>query len=293
MKNVHKQIRNEALQTSATRSGLLRKVQRLLGERTLVAFFTSFQHPVSITDEDCDMLQDVFQSVDCSNGITLMISSAGGDGLAAERIVNACRAYSGTDDYWVLVPGKAKSAATVITMGASKVLMGPASELGAVDPQVIRREDGVTKVFSAHNLVSGYDRLFAQASATSGPIEPYIQQLAHYDDREITKYRSLMALSQDIAIKVLQSGQMAGMSKEDIEDSIEVFLNPEAGTLSHGRPIYADEAKECGMNVEVLDIHSEQWKAIYELYARIEHYVSSDAAKAVESSKESFYAQAP
>jgi len=48
---------------------------------------------------------------------------SGGDTLAGERVVNICRAYSGTGDYWALVPGRAKSAATIICMGASKIIM--------------------------------------------------------------------------------------------------------------------------------------------------------------------------
>lgn len=158
MFNVHKQISSEISQSSETRKALFKDVQTSLGSRTLVSFFTSFSYPVDITDDDVDMLQSVLQSIDCTNGLALMISSPGGDGLAAERIVNTCRAYSGTNDYWAIVPGKAKSAATIVSMGASKIFMAPSSELGPVDPQILRHEDGVLKAFSAHNLVAGYDR---------------------------------------------------------------------------------------------------------------------------------------
>ena len=74
----------------------------------------------------------------------------------------------------VLVPGKAKSAATIISMGASKIIMSQSSELGPVDPQIIRKEDDINNAFSAHNLVAGYDRLFAEVAKTSGPIEPFL-----------------------------------------------------------------------------------------------------------------------
>jgi ClpP class serine protease len=63
------------------------------------------------------------------NGLALMIDSPGGDGLAAELIVNTCRAYSGTGDYWAIVPGSAKSAASIICMGAAKILMADTSQL--------------------------------------------------------------------------------------------------------------------------------------------------------------------
>ena len=218
-----------------------------------------------------------------------MLSSPGGAGLSAERIVNTCRSYSGTGDYWAIVPGKAKSAATIICMGASKVLMAAPSELGPVDPQIIIEENGVRRSFSAYGLVQGYDRLFKDAIVASGHLEPYIQQLANYDDREINSYRSVIALSDSIAVKVLSSGMLNGKTEAEIRAAIKVFLDPEAGTLAHGRPIFATEAKGCGLQVEDLDVHKTLWEKIYELYARTDFFVSHRACKAIESKEESFY----
>ena len=288
MSNVHKQINAGIGQAPETRIELFKELQKSLGDRTLVTFFTSFKYPVDITDDDCDMLQSVLQNIDCRNGIVLMISSPGGDGLAAERIVNACRAYSGTGEYWALVPGKAKSAATIISMGASKILMSQSSELGPVDPQIIKVEDKIRKAFSAHNLVSGYDRLFAEVAKTTGPIEPFLQQLSYYDDREITTCRSLIDLSENISIKILKSGMMSAYNDDEIKAKIQMFLNPEAGTISHGRPIYVDDAESCGLNIEKTDIKSDAWKLIYELYVRTERYVSYQTCKTVESEEDSF-----
>ena len=289
MRNIHQQVNTEIGQAADTRKPLFEKLEQSLGNRTLVTFFTSFNYPADITDDDADMLQSVLQNIDCRQGLVLMISSPGGDGIAAERIVNICRAYSGTGEYWALVPGKAKSAASIISMGASKILMCQSSELGPVDPQIIKREDGINKAFSAHNLVAGYNKLFDDVATTTGPIEPYLQQLAYYDDREITKIQSLIQLAESISIKILKSGMMTGVEEDEIKHKIQVFLNPEAGTISHGRPIYTEEAESCGLVVEKIDISSDQWKSIYELYVRTERFVSSQACKAVESAEDAFH----
>jgi len=119
-KNMHKQIMSEINQDATTRNQYIIAVEKLLN-RPLVSFFTSFNYPVSIDDTDCDMLQSILQNLNTSTGLALMISSPGGDGLSAERIVNICRAYSKTGEYWAIVPGKAKSAGTIIAMGASKI----------------------------------------------------------------------------------------------------------------------------------------------------------------------------
>ena len=117
----------ERSQDSSSRRGIFDDIEKVLG-RPVVTFFTSFTFPVMIDDTDADMLEGLLQSMDLSKGLALMISSPGGDGTAAERIINVCRSYSKTGDFWAIVPGKAKSAATMICLGASKIYMGPAFE---------------------------------------------------------------------------------------------------------------------------------------------------------------------
>lgn len=292
--NIQKKIMAERSQLSTTRTESIREVEKYLGGRTLVTFFTSFEHPVQIDNDDCDMLQSILQHIDLTGGLALMIDSPGGDGLAAERAVNICRAYSGTKDYWAIVPGRAKSAATIIAMGASKILMGAPSELGPVDPQIIRREEGVWRYFSAYSLVAGYESLFNSAVRSKGNMEPFVLQLRKYDVREINKYRDQIKLAEDIAVKILRSGTMKGQTDAAIRKKIGIFLDPSKGTISHGRSINSEEADGAGLTVEVMDVHSPQWIATYELYARTEMFVSSQyAAKAMESRDECFYISPP
>jgi len=82
---------------------------------------------------------------------------------------------------------------------------------------------------------------------------------------------------------------MSSLTEDDIKKGIQIFLNPEAGTLSHGRPIYAHEASDSGLIIDSLDVKSDSWHAIYKLYTRIEHYVTHHACKAVESREDSFH----
>ena len=87
-----------------------------------------------IDDSDSTMIEEVLRNLDLSNGLALIINSPGGDGLAAERIINVCRKYSKTNEFWAIVSDKAKSAATMVCFGASKILMSETSELGPIDP---------------------------------------------------------------------------------------------------------------------------------------------------------------
>jgi len=239
-----------------------------------------------IEDADADMLEGFLQNMDLSKGLALMINSPGGSGLAAERIINICRNYSGTKDYWVIVPNKAKSAATMICFGASKIYMGATSELGPVDPQ-INIPDNILKRFSVYKLVEGYRELFEKALKEEGNLQPYLQQLAKYDEREIREFQSAIDLSNDIAIRTLETGMLSGLSKEQIQEQINIFLTPETKKI-HGRPIYMNEAESCGLKIEKMDINGNLWELIYELYIRLNNFVSTRVSKCVESKKDSF-----
>jgi hypothetical protein len=282
------QVQTEQMQLHETRQPLLRAIGRELG-RPLISVFTSFTHDVSLSDEDADTLEGVLQKTDLSKGLALFINSPGGDGLAAERIIRICRSYSGTGEYWAVVPGKAKSAATMVCFGASKIFMTPTSELGPVDPQLLFRGGGR---FSAYNVIKSYEELFAGATRAKGNLEPYLQQLQKYDARQIREFKAQLDLAEDIAIQALQTGMMEGKSKPAVRKQIKTFLTPEQ-TKTHGRPIYRDEAKRCGLLIEEADPRVMPWTKGYELYIRTNNYVMTQASKCIESENTSYQMPIP
>jgi hypothetical protein len=281
-------VQAEQNQGQVTRKKIYAKLERDL-KRPIVSLFTSFKYPVMINDSDADMIEGLLQKMDLSNGLAVVINSPGGLGLAAERIIKACRTYSGTGEYWAIVPGKAKSAATMICLGADKILMGPTSELGPIDPQM-RLETG--EVCSAYNIIKSYEELFNDAVSTKGHIEPYLQQLKNYDRRLIEEYKMEQAFSEDIAIKSLERGMMKGLSKKEIKDKIKVLLTPEK-TKVHGRPIYRDEAEEFGLKIDKLIQTTPFWKLLYELYIRTNNFTLAKVSKAIESRNQGWIAPIP
>jgi hypothetical protein len=285
------QVMREQSQEPSTRRDLLIELENQL-KRPVVSYFTSFGYPVMIEDKDADMLEGILQKMDLSNGLAVLISSPGGDGLAAERIINLCRSYSNTGEYWAIVPGKAKSATTMVCFGASKIIMGPASELGPIDPQFTSYEQGGPKWFSVYNIVKSYEELFSRAVKEKGNLEPYLQQLAKYDEREIKEFKAALSLSEDIGVKTLASGMMKGLSNNNIKKKIKIFLTPER-TKTHGRPIYRDEATQCGLTIESRNIKDKVWEIVYELYIRTDYFVSGKACKTIESKTNSFFTPPP
>lgn len=274
----------ERSQDPGTRKHLYIAIEKELGF-PLISYFTSFTHNVMVDDSDADMLEGALQGKDLSKGLALLVSSPGGDGVAAERIINLCRSYSGTKEFVAIVPGKAKSAATMICLGASKIYMGPASELGPVDPQMIIFNDHDRPIWvSLYHIVESYEDLFSRAVAEKdGNIQPYLQQLNKYDASLIANFKTAIALSDDISIKALQTGMMKDQSYDSIKKKIEIFLTPET-TKSHGRPIFRDVAAEKGLVIEKMDNRSNLGALIFELYIRAKFCADREMAKLIESS---------
>lgn len=285
------QVMIEEGQGHETRKDIIVKLEKELG-LPVVSFFTSFRYPVMIDDSDADMLEGILRKMDLSKGLVFMVSSPGGIALAAERIINTLRSNSGIKKFEAVVSGKAKSAATLVCFGASKIYMSQTSELGAVDPQMAVSEDGQTKRYSVFNVVESYKELFQRACEAKGNIEPYLQQLANYNEKEIKEMKSELELSEDISIRALHTGMMEGNNEKIIKKNIAIFLTPEK-TKTHGRPIYIDEAIKSKLQIEEIDLYSTIGNLIYELHVRTNHFVNSKASKCFESKDHMFIVPPP
>ena len=69
-----------------------------------------------------------------TENIDLFIYSAGGDGAVPWKIIPMLREFC--NNLCVLIPFRAYSAATLIALGADKIIMGKKAELGPVDPSI-------------------------------------------------------------------------------------------------------------------------------------------------------------
>ena len=80
------------------------------------------------------MLYNHLRKMDRSNKIDLFLYSTGGVTMAALSIVNLIREFC--DEFAVIIPFKAFSTATLISLGANEILMSKLGQLGPVDPSV-------------------------------------------------------------------------------------------------------------------------------------------------------------
>jgi hypothetical protein len=284
-------LTREVNQDASLRKGLITKLEKHFGGK-VVTFFTAFgKRNVLITDDDAEMLESILAAEHgVGSKLFLVVNSPGGSGLAAERIVNTCRAYS-SNQFEVIVPHMAKSAATMICFGAGAIHMSSTAELGPVDPQVPYWPEGVERRpenlhwIAAEEYVHSYEELMkSAASGNVQRIEPYIQQLGRYDSRFIEQLKSTQRLAKEVSVRMLASGMMSGTEPAQVERKINVFLSQQQAS-SHGRMINAKQAAECGLTIKSIDLQCDVWHALWELYVRSDWSVNNRVSKLIETAR--------
>jgi hypothetical protein len=117
---------------------LIKKIEKARGSR-VICYLTSTRPnlEVQMVMDQVRRIYDHLQQI-ASNGnkpkIDLFIHSNGGEGIVPWRLVTLIREY--TNQFSVLVPFRAFSAATLTALGADKVVMHPMGMLGPTDPTV-------------------------------------------------------------------------------------------------------------------------------------------------------------
>lgn len=261
-------ILKEVNQDHELRKPLLKKIQQLRDGRALISFFISFNSRTGLSQADADQIEELLINSDTSKGISLILDAPGGDGLAAERIIQICRSYCGKD-FETIIPSRAKSAATMICLGSDKIVLSPTSELGPIDPQVPILNDNEVEWVASYHFTKTYQELLERAINLQNiqRIEPLLQQLQNFKAYEIHRLELAQKLSENIAISSLQKGMMKGKSVDEIKVLIQPFIDPEK-TMSHGRALNHEALNGCQLSLELVELNSELWKVVWSLYMR-------------------------
>ncbi|MEO7002350.1 MAG: ATP-dependent Clp protease proteolytic subunit [Ktedonobacterales bacterium] len=116
--------------------------------RHLVIYAIDFNRPLkaqlgnfsSITLADKLGFDEVTRNLAPDSGVDVLLHSPGGSAEATESIVEMLRTRCEHIRY--IVPGEAKSAATMMAMSGEQLVMDEQSELGPTDPQMIINRQG-------------------------------------------------------------------------------------------------------------------------------------------------------
>ena len=147
-------LRNESILKYTTIIPQLEK-----DDRKMIVYIARVGSPNSaISTDDIAPFGSMLDTIGEVKDLDLMIHSPGGNGVVAEKIVDMCRKHC-KKWFRVIVPNMAKSAATLISLGADEIVMGYCSELGPIDPQKIINVGGVLQQISAQSFIEARKKL--------------------------------------------------------------------------------------------------------------------------------------
>jgi hypothetical protein len=205
--------------------------------------------------------------------LNLILCSPGGDGVVVEKFVSLCR--SQCKKFRVFIPYEAKSAATLIALGADEIVMGPQSEIGPIDAQIEVIANGVPKLISAQSFIDARDELLKKHKdqiSKGEDISATMQMLATLDLPFIAECERLMDFGRDVAKKFLGKYMFRKKRDKDAKiDKVVKTLTSVERFKVHGRGIDGRTAREeLDLNVKICGKDDPLWKKVWEYYTRAE-----------------------
>jgi hypothetical protein len=266
------------------RQELIKAIQETTG-RQLICYIA--EGAAAVTRDDVMPLMDLLHNVSVGTSIDFMLQTSGGDIDAAVKIVGVLRRrVASGGQLRVVVPDYAKSAGTLIALGADAIVMSDSSELGPIDPQIVSRDSSGNPVQRpAHTYVDGYDALVTKIDdpdsyAGGKNTDAERQLLAKYDPALLDLCRQALLRSVQLAESLLKQG----MLREGAWTKVALDLTDNKRWLSqHGAVINVNDAQSMGLRVEYLSPDSAEWQAYWRLYCEQRLSLGKDNPKLFES----------
>lgn len=302
---------------------MIKDLESQLDKRVIAYFSSEVGNDAAsmVNDEDVFIIENLLSTPSSKKDLVLILHSNGGYSLSAERIIDVCRNYcvrkNDGSKFFVIVPKKAKSAATIVALGADKVYLRDTAELGPVDPQfIIADKDGNIQVEPAYLYVDALENIFAndnsgffkkclsKNSSKSKPLsrlpnEMKLKLLEQCNYAVYVNAKNELGLSDSIIGKISAEKirQYPNISSKDFD----VFRDPHI-TKSHGRLINFSDLKDNALRTEKIierledifddkDKHKSIDNLLWELYVRKKQLVNDPGnyiVKTIESAEEFF-----
>lgn len=237
------------------RSYYIERLEQMRGSKVLV-YISYTPLDDSILIPICKQLMEIGPTPK----IDLLLHSYGGSLDTPYKIVRLIREFC--EKFSVIVPFAAKSAASMLVLGADEVVMGPISELGPIDPLTKHPtyKDILVPVQAIGHCLDYLQRSLIQSSdpeITSLIVNPLLDKL---DPWLIGDYEKTIKATRQYAESLLSS-YMLKEHPERVQTVAQILTD---GFFSHDYPIGRLEAQELGLRVTKAE--GELWEIIWNLY---------------------------
>jgi hypothetical protein len=244
------------------RQQTIRKIDEDTGQNLIC--YISGRH-THMHRDDVVFFADLLERIPTGANIDLMLHTPGGDMDVAEKIVSMIRAKAGTGAFRVIVPDFAKSAGTLITVGADVALMSDTSELGPIDPQItIPDGRGGRASHSVQALLDAYESYASALKVDPNDLAARLM-INKLEPGTIKLCEAAKERSRQLAEKHLNRGMLQTWVGPYAYTFVAQKLLDTKTWYLHSQVIGPEDARTIGLNVETADPN---WIKYWRLYCR-------------------------
>ena len=272
------------------RQEIIGQIQERTG-RPLVCYVSDIRS--GIDEDDIVPFFDILHNAPPGESIELLLHTPGGSGNAAEKLIRTMRGRVGQAQIHIIVPDFAKSAGTLMVLGADRVVMSDMSELGPIDPQMrfLDSSNGQVRWQPVQNYLDAYDE-YTRTLTEQPDNVPARLMLERLDPVTVKLWQAARDRARQSAENLLKIGMFRNNDGNWSQTANE--LRDTRRWLSHSQMISWEDARDphIGLVVEYLPSESERWQGYWRLYC-LQRLAIGDNQKLFESEYASLVIDGP
>ncbi len=173
-----------------------------------------------------------------------------------------CRDFA-KEKFSVIIPYYAKSAATLLSLGADQLIMGHPSEIGPIDPRIRVKDNYGREVDVSATAIKDALKVIEELSGDSPEKSlKYMPLIEKINLDTLGEYERALKASKQYAQTLLETSKLL----KDKSKAEEVATNLATEYYSHGYAIYADDAmNKLNFDIDFIDDEN-TWTPIWQLY---------------------------
>jgi len=247
---------------------LIQKIEKARNSK-VITYVTGDRQPfvTKVADDIIPIFAKHLEKIGKQKKISLFLYTRGGDMITPIRLIKLIRSY--TDEIEMLIPYRAHSAGTLISIGADKIVMGRLGELSPVDPST-------GHPFNPKNPLNTKQKMEISVEDLNSYFLLAKEKAGVKDEQMVNVFEDLTAKIHPLSLgNAYRATRMAKQITEKLllmhfdktqdKEKIEKITKEITGDICiHGYPITRDEADSLGLNM--IDPDQDMENLMWELY---------------------------
>jgi len=230
---------------------------------------------------DTDLVDKVYNALRTnfkgSKKLDVLVMSSGGDIHSAYQLAKIFRNFA-KENLTFIVPKYAKSAATLLVCGGDKIIFGPTSELGPLDPQIGLEEESKEKTRRRFSPLAIRPTLDLIAEESGKKHDILVEKLSASLPPALIlgQYLKTLEVGKEYIVKLLTT-RMLKADSNAVEKATKIGESLIKSYPDHGWCLDFDEVKNLGLSIEWAT--EKEWNLIWEIYSELDKILTQAFAE--------------